>query len=97
MTKSRADSLWNGGLALASEWSKTNLQSYDFRFLTHNYRVQVNGKLRGTVEVPNGIQQGEAEAAGKSLETVAKFLEGKEIKKVIYVPGRILNFIAPGK
>jgi leucyl-tRNA synthetase len=57
----------------------------------------VNGKLRGTVEVPNGIQQADAEAAGKSVETVVKFLEGKEVKKVIYVPGRILNFIVPGK
>ncbi len=58
---------------------------------------QVNGKLRGTVEVPKDIQQGDAEAAGRAVETVAKFLDGKEIKKVIYVPGRILNFIAPGK
>ena len=49
------------------------------------------------MEVPNDIKQSDAEVAGKSVETVAKFLDGKEIKKVIYVPGRILNFIAPGK
>ena len=55
--------------------------------------MQVNGKLRGTVEVAKGIHQGEAEAVAREQDGVAKFLDGKELKKVIFVPGRILNFI----
>ncbi len=56
-------------------------------------QMQVNGKLRGTVEVAKDIAQEEAEAIGREQEGVAKFLNGKEIKKTIFVPGRILNFI----
>ena len=59
--------------------------------------MKVNGKLRGTVEVPNGVKQAEAEEAGRAEPGVAKQLEGKQVKKVIFVPGRILNFIVPGK
>lgn len=55
--------------------------------------MQVNGKLRGTVEVAKDIAQEEAEAIGREQEGVAKFLNGKDIKKTIFVPGRILNFI----
>ena len=55
--------------------------------------MQVNGKLRGTVEVAKDIHQGEAEAVAREQEGVAKFLDGKELKKIIFVPGRILNFI----
>ena len=56
-------------------------------------RMQVNGKLRGTVEVAKDIAQEEAEAVGRKQEGVAKFLNGKDVKKIIFVPGRILNFI----
>lgn len=53
----------------------------------------MNGKLRGTAEVAKDISQEAAEAVGRELEGVAKFLDSKEIKKTIFVPGRILNFI----
>lgn len=58
---------------------------------------QVNGKMRGTVEVPKGVQQAAAEAVAREEPSVAKFLDGKDVKKVIFVPGRILNFIVPSK
>ena len=56
-------------------------------------QVQVNGKLRGTVEVSKDVDQETAEAAGRQLGPVARQLEGKELRKVVFVPGRILNFI----
>ena len=59
--------------------------------------MQINGKLRRAIEVFKDIQQGDAEAAAKADEGIAKFLDGKTIKKVIFVPGRILNFIVPSK
>ena len=61
------------------------------------WALQVNGKLRNAIEVQNNIDQSGAEAAAKADPSVAKFLEGKSVKKVIFVPGRILNFIVPGK
>lgn len=55
--------------------------------------VQFNGKTRGTIQVPVGIDQAAALAAVTEDGNFTKFLEGKEIKKTIYVPGRILNLI----
>ena len=51
--------------------------------------------MRGTVEVPLDISQDDAVAAAKQLPLVDKLLDGKDIKKVIYVPKRILNIIVP--
>jgi len=56
--------------------------------------VQVNGKMRGTVELPAGAAEAEALEAGRALPAVQKFLEGKQVAKVIFVPGRILNLVA---
>lgn len=53
----------------------------------------MNGKLRSTVEVAKDIAQEEAVAVAREQESVAKFLSGKELKKIIFVPGRILNLI----
>ena len=53
--------------------------------------VQVNGKVRGTVSLAVDASQEEALAAGKAA--VADKIEGKQIVKEIYVPGRILNIV----
>jgi leucyl-tRNA synthetase len=55
--------------------------------------VQVLGKLRGTLTVPVGMAQAELEAQATQLETVTRFLDGKEIVKVIYVQNKILNYV----
>jgi leucyl-tRNA synthetase len=55
--------------------------------------VQVLGKLRGTLDVAIGAPQAELEARARAIEGVAKFLEGKEVVKIIYVPNKILNFV----
>ncbi|KAG2438904.1 hypothetical protein HYH02_010699 [Chlamydomonas schloesseri] len=64
---------------------------------TINLPVQVNGKTRGTVEVAAAASQDDALAAALANGNVAKHAGGKEIKKIIYVPGKILNLIVPGK
>ena len=56
-------------------------------------RMQINGKLRGTVEVSKTIGQEDALAAGTALDNVARQIEGKIVRKVIFVPGKILNII----
>ncbi|MDE6108163.1 MAG: hypothetical protein K2F83_05765, partial [Oscillospiraceae bacterium] len=59
--------------------------------------IQVAGKMLGTVEVPAGSDNAAIEAAAKTVPTVAKFLEGLEIVKVIHVPGKLVNFIVKPK
>jgi leucyl-tRNA synthetase len=55
--------------------------------------VQVNGKLRGTVELPRNVAEDEAKAAALALPTVVKALEGKAPRKTIVVPNRIVNVV----
>jgi leucyl-tRNA synthetase len=55
--------------------------------------VQVNGKVRGTVEGPAGMDQEDAEGRARSDENVARHLEGKTVRRVIYVKDKLLNFV----
>ncbi|RUL74065.1 leucine--tRNA ligase [Dyella choica] len=56
--------------------------------------VQVNGKLRGTIEVSASAPKEEAEALARAHPHVAAFLEGQAVRKVIVVPGKIVNIVA---
>ncbi len=56
--------------------------------------VQVNGKLRGTVQLPVNVSREAAEAAALAEPGVAAFLKDKTVKKVIVVPGKIVNIVA---
>jgi len=55
--------------------------------------VQVGGRTRADVEVAADASQGEAERVARGDAQVARFLEGKEVARVVYVPGRIINFV----
>ncbi|HEX4936182.1 MAG TPA: class I tRNA ligase family protein, partial [Gemmatimonadaceae bacterium] len=54
--------------------------------------VQVNGKLRGTIAVARDIAQPEAYSAALAEPGIAKYVTG-EPKKVVFVPGRLLNIV----
>ncbi|MCQ4347583.1 leucine--tRNA ligase [Pseudomonas stutzeri] len=56
--------------------------------------VQVNGKLRGHIAVPAGASREEVEAAARANENVLRFTEGTTIRKVIVVPGKLVNIVA---
>ncbi|OCX93511.1 MAG: leucine--tRNA ligase [Pseudomonas sp. CO183] len=56
--------------------------------------VQVNGKLRGQIEVAAAATREEVEAAARSNENVLRFTEGLTIRKVIVVPGKLVNIVA---
>jgi len=56
--------------------------------------VQVNGKLRGQVEMPAAASREEIEAAARSNENVLRFIDGLAIRKVIVVPGKLVNIVA---
>jgi leucyl-tRNA synthetase len=56
--------------------------------------VQIMGKVRGRITVPADADQSTTEAAALNDERVAKHLEGKMVRKVIIVPGKIVNIVA---
>ena len=56
--------------------------------------VQMNGKMRGTITVSKTASKEETEAEALKLDNVVRQLEGKTIKKIIVVPGRIVNIVA---
>ena len=56
--------------------------------------VQVNGRVRGRLELPAGSGEDESRSAALAEENVQKFLEGLTISKVVYVPGKLINIVA---
>ena len=58
--------------------------------------VQVNGKMRGKVTVPAGADKGAMQAAAEADEFVQKHIAGKDVVKVVVVPGRMVNFVVKG-
>jgi leucyl-tRNA synthetase len=81
-----------GSSLLANEpWPK-----YDPEFLIEDeieLPVQVNGKVRGKIVVKKDASSEELEAAAKAAPGVVSHLEGKTIKKVVVVPGRMVNIV----
>jgi leucyl-tRNA synthetase len=55
--------------------------------------VQVNGRVRDRVEVPVGLSEDELIARAKELPRVKPYLDGKDVKKAIVVPGRLVNLV----
>ena len=56
--------------------------------------LQVNGKLRDKVEAPKGISKDELENLALGNEAVKRFIADSTIRKVIVVPGRLVNIVA---
>jgi len=55
--------------------------------------VQVNGKMRGTIELAKNIDKAEAEASALALDTAIAAMDGKTPRKIIVVPNRIVNIV----
>lgn len=70
--------------------------TYDESVLQSAYvevAVQVNGKLRGKLSVPQEIEEAEVIRMAMADEKISLHLEGRHIIKKVYVPGKILNFV----
>jgi leucyl-tRNA synthetase len=55
--------------------------------------VQVSGKTRSRMTVPRDADQGAVVEAAQQDAAVRRFTEGKEVRKVVYVPNRLLNLV----
>jgi len=58
--------------------------------------VQVNGKLRATLELPRGADQATAQAAALADERIRRYVNGGTLRKVIHVPDKLLNLVVSG-
>jgi leucyl-tRNA synthetase len=60
---------------------------------TVTYPVQIDGKLRASIDVPAGSGRDQVEAAALAHPAVARRLEGAKIAKLVVVPGRIVSIV----
>lgn len=98
MTPHLSQSLWSSlgkeGLVVDTTWPSvddTALVKSEIELM-----VQVNGKLRGKIEVAVDLDKESILTMAKNSAAVAKFIEGKEIVKEIVVPGRLVNIVVKG-
>jgi len=56
--------------------------------------VQVNGKLRSRLSLPTGADEAAAREAALADENVRRFVGDRPVRKVIYVPGKLVNVVA---
>ena len=60
---------------------------------TLNIAIQINGKLRSEIEINKNTSEEEVKSTALLDDKVKKYLEDKEVRKIIYVPGKILNIV----
>ena len=90
-----AEEIWEmtggKGFVIQQQWP-----TYDEALLvtdTVTIAIQVNGKVRGSITVSSESTQEQVLTLSKEEPNVAKYLEGAKIKKEVYVPGKIVNFV----
>lgn len=90
-----ADELWHD-LGRTTSVQRDSWPLFDEQYLareTITLAVQVNGKLRGTIEVPADTDQPASVEAAKQNDKIVAYLDGHEIIKTIFVPGKLINFV----
>jgi leucyl-tRNA synthetase len=55
--------------------------------------LQVNGKVRGQIEVTADVSENEVSKLAQQNENILKHLEGKELVRMVYIPGKLINFV----
>ena len=84
-------SLGHGNLLARQPWPEADPALTIDELVT--IAVQVKGKLRATMEQPAGASDDSVQAAALALPAVARLVEGQKIRKIIVVPGRIVNIV----
>lgn len=90
-----AETLWSElslpGFAMHAQMPSFNPQ--DVQVSNDVYAVQVNGKVRGSFEVPTETSQEEVVSIALALPNVAKYLDGHTLQKQIVVPGKLVSLV----
>lgn len=79
------------GLLVDAPWPKADPAALIADSVT--LPIQINGKRRGEITVPAGLDKAAVEAAVLADESVQRHLAGQAVKKLIVVPGRIVNVV----
>jgi leucyl-tRNA synthetase len=90
-----AEELWHL-LGKTSSVTQAQFPQYDESYLvetSHKYPVMINGKMRFTVELPMDMSKEAIEKEVLAMEQAQKWIEGKQPKKVIVVPKKIVNIV----
>ncbi|QQX77341.1 MULTISPECIES: leucine--tRNA ligase [Aequorivita] len=90
-----AEELWEK-LGHSESISTASFPKFEEKYLvesTKEYPISFNGKMRFTLELPLDISKEEIESAVMAHEKTAQYLEGRTPKKVIIVPGKIVNIV----
>ena len=91
-----AEELWeeigDGGFAVEQDYPTEDPEKLVLD--EAEYAVQINSKIICKAMIANGLSKEEIETAARALPEVQARLEGKEVKKCVVVPGRLVNFIA---
>ena len=89
------ETLWNNFFENSSE-IEDSWPTFDVDLMvtdTFELVVQINGKVRGKIEISSNLEQDEIESVAKSIKNVDDLLGDKEIKKCIYVKEKLINFV----
>ncbi|MEK7540713.1 MAG: leucine--tRNA ligase [Patescibacteria group bacterium] len=90
-----AEELWSDlgfkGMCCSQKWPKYNAKLIEEEKIM--LIIQINGKVRDKIEVMANATQKEAEKIALKGEKIKQWLNNKKIKKVIFVPGRLINFV----
>ncbi len=89
------EELWEM-MAYEGELNQTTWPSYDedkLSFDSFEMPVQINGKVRGKVIMDKEASKEDAIKSAQEDNNIKSYIEGKEIRKIIYVPGKILNIV----
>jgi leucyl-tRNA synthetase len=90
-----AEEIWNKsgykGSIHKQKWPEYSLELTKER--NSILAVQINGKVRATIEIEEGVSKEEVEKSVLSQEKIIRFIGKREIKKTIFVPGKIINFV----
>ena len=83
--------LGNQNIIIDVEWPEADKSLLEKKSI--EIAIQINGKLRGQITVDSNLPQIEIEKIAKGEENIRKYIEGKDIKKIIYIDKKLLNFV----
>ena len=90
------EEIWNSILNETDSIFNANWPDYDNELIVDDdfkIAVQVNGKLRGSLLISKNSTKDQIFSMSKDIENVSRHLDGGELVKEIYVPGKIVNFV----
>jgi leucyl-tRNA synthetase len=93
------EELWHmigdSGSVFAQPWPGFDPQALELRTIT--MAIQINGKLRGSFDVSADITEDQLFAIASKDDRVSKYLDGMQVVKRIFVPGKLLNMVVKGR